>query len=125
MLENEPRIKFKIEISTEEFPETQDGFTCDFLFTFTTKYPDEAPLLDIEKVNFEDDLVREKLLDYMNQCVEENIGTEMIFTLVAGTQELLNTLFDEIKLSREELKMKKEQELEEAERKRFEGTRVS
>lgn len=32
---------------------------------------------------------------------------------VAGAQELLNTLFDEIKSSREELKLKREREIEE------------
>lgn len=95
------------------------------MFTFTSKYPDEAPLLDIEDDNFDDDLVKEKIVDAVNVLIEENMGMEMIFSLVAGAQELLNTLFDEIKLSREEVKRKKEQEIEEAERKRFEGTRVS
>ena len=125
VLETEPRKKFKISISTEEFNETQDGLTCDLVFTFPNKYPDEAPWLEIEEDNFEDDLVKEKLKDSMNQIIEENLGTEMVFTLVAGVQELLNTLFDEIKISREEAKYKKEQEIEEAERKRFEGTIVS
>lgn len=95
------------------------------MFTFTSKYPDEAPLLEIEDDNFDDDLVKEKIVDAVNVLIEENMGMEMIFSLVAGAQELLNTLFDEIKLSREEVKRKKEQEIEEAERKRFEGTRVS
>lgn len=45
VLETEPRIKFKIAISTEEYNETQDGLTCDLLFTFTMKYPDEVRLL--------------------------------------------------------------------------------
>ncbi|CRK87088.1 CLUMA_CG000838, isoform A [Clunio marinus] len=125
VIEREPRIKFKIGISTEEFVETQDGLSCELLFTFTLKYPDEAPLLDIENDNFDDEVLREKLMDNMKSVIEENIGMEMIFTLVAGAQELLNTLFDEMKTSREEAKQRKEQELEEAERKRFEGTRVT
>lgn len=74
---------------------------------------------------FEDDLLKEKLIDAMEMMIEENLGTEMTFSLVAGAQELLNTLFDGIKSEREELKRRKEQEIEEAERKRFEGTRVS
>lgn len=125
VIEIEPRIKFKIVISTEEYNETQDGLSCDLLVTFTTRYPDEAPLLEIETDNFDDNLVKEKLMDSLKQTIEENMGTEMIFTLVAGAQELLNTLFDEIKSTREALKYKKQQELDEAERKRFEGTRVS
>lgn len=125
VLETEPRIHFKIAISTEEFIETQDGLSCELLFTLPIKYPDEAPLLEIENDNFEDGLLNQKLIDSLNTMVEENLGTEMIFTLVAGAQELLNTLFDEMKISREEAKLKKEQEIEEAERKRFEGTIVS
>lgn len=38
---------------------------------------------------------------------------------------MLNTLFDGIKHAREEEKSRKEREVEEAERKRFEGTRVT
>lgn len=125
VIETEPRIKFKIAISTEEFNETQDGLSCELLFTFPILYPDEAPLLEIETDNFDDEMVKEKLMDSLKLTIEENMGMEMIFTLVAGAQELLNTLFDEIKTTRDELKLKKEQEIEEAERKRFEGTRVS
>lgn len=95
------------------------------LFTFPVRYPDESPILEIENDNFEDELVKEKLVDAVKAMIEENLGTEMIFTLVAGAQELLNQLFDDIKNEREELKLRKEREIEEAERKRFEGTRVS
>lgn len=125
VLEKEPRIIFKIAICTEDFQETQDGLCCDLVFTFPIKYPDEAPIIAIEEDNFEDEMLNEKLLDSMKASVEENMGTEMIFTLVAGAQELLNVLFDGIKNEREEKKLRKEQEAEEAERKRFEGTRVS
>lgn len=124
-METEPRIIFKIAISTEEFAETGDGLTCELTFTFPNKYPDEAPLLEIESDNFDDDLVKEKIIDNVKELIAENIGTEMIFTLVAGAQEHMNTLFDEIKLEREAAKTRKEQEIEEAERKRFEGTIVS
>jgi RWD domain len=125
VLEREPRIIFKIAVATEDFAEIQDGLTCDLVFTFPVKYPDEAPLIAVEEDNFEDDLVKEKLTDSILALIEENLGTEMIFTLVAGAQELMNLLFDDIKAEREAAKYKKEQEIEEAERKRFEGTRVS
>lgn len=125
MLEREPRIIFKIGICTEDFQETQDGLSCDLVFTFPMKYPDEAPIIAIEEDNFEDEMLNEKLLDSLKASVEENLGTEMIFTLVAGAQELLNVLFDGIKNEREQQKLRKEEEAEEAERKRFEGTRVS
>lgn len=125
MLEHEPRIIFKIAICTEDFQEAQDGLSCDLVFTFPIKYPDEAPIIVIEEDNFEDEMLNEKLQDALKAMIEENMGTEMVFTLVAGAQELLNVLFDGIKSEREEKKMRKEQEAEEAERKRFEGTRVS
>lgn len=125
VVETEPRINFKIAISTEEFNETQDGLSCELVFTLPMKYPDEPPLIEIDNDNFEDSSVNKKLLESLKGMVEENLGMEMIFTLVAGAQELLNTMFDEIKIAREEEKSRKEQEAEEAERKRFEGTIVS
>lgn len=67
----------------------------------------------------------EKLTDNINQTIEENLGMEMIFSIVGNAQELLNTLFDEIKSDRELQKELKEKEKEELERKKFEGTRVT
>jgi len=124
VLEREPRIKFTIKIQTEDYNEMQDGLICDLLFTFTTKYPDEAPLIAIEEENFEKH-IKEELLSTLNATIEENIGTEMVFTLVAGAQELLNTMFDEIKINREELKNREKEREDELERKRFEGTVVT
>lgn len=63
----------------------------------------------------------EKINVALNECVEENIGMEMIFSLVGCAQELLNTLFDQIKVDREQQKMKQEVEKEKIERKKFEG----
>lgn len=84
-----------------------------------------APLIDIEnEINFESDTT-EKVKEALSQSVEENLGMEMIFSLVGCTQELLNILFDQIKIDREEQLEKKKQEQEEIERKKFEGTRVS
>jgi len=97
IIETEPRISFKIAISTEEFNETQDGLFCELQFTLPIKYPDESPLIEIENDNFEDSSVNKKLLESLKAMVEENLGMEMIFTLVAGAQELLNTMFDEKK----------------------------
>lgn len=51
VIEKEPRIKFQIKINTEEFLETDDGLTCDLLFIFPAKYPDEAPIVEIEEDN--------------------------------------------------------------------------
>lgn len=124
-MDEEKRNKFKINVCTEGYREDEDGLCCDLVFTYTPKYPDEKPIVDIEEeVNFESD-TREKLEEALNACIEENIGTEMIFSLVGCTQDLLNTLFDQIKIDRDELKERKQRELEEIEQKKFEGTRVT
>ena len=51
VIENEPYIKFMIKISTEDFAETEDGLTTDLVFTFTAKYPDVGPKVEIENEN--------------------------------------------------------------------------
>lgn len=125
ILDEEKRNKFKINVYTEGFRESQDGLSCDLVFTYTPKYPDEKPIIEIEEeINFESD-TREKVEEALNTCIEENLGTEMIFSLVGCTQEVLNTLFDQIKIDREELRERKEREIEEIELKKFEGTRVT
>lgn len=93
---------------------------CDLVFEYTSKYPDEAPKIEIEEENFEPD-VRGKLMDALKQTIEENLGMEMIFGIVGAAQELLNSLFDQMKIDREEAKEKKAKEEEEKERKKFEG----
>lgn len=123
-----PKIKFSIKINTEEFLETDDGFTCDLHFNLTKNYPDEAPIIEIVEDNFDEDeskTVKSKINEEIQRIVEENLGTEMVFTLVAGIQEFMNNLFDGIKIAREELKIKQKEEQEELERKKFEGTRVT
>lgn len=58
VLTTDPHHKFKIKISTEEFnAETEEnGLSCNLVFTYTEKYPDTAPLVELEDtVNLEDD----------------------------------------------------------------------
>lgn len=47
---------------------------------------------------------------------EENLGMVMIFTLVTAVQEKLNEIVDAMKNRREEEKLQKEKEAEEAEK---------
>lgn len=56
--------KFKILISTEEYNRESetDGLACRLLFTYTEKYPDTEPQVEIEdETNFEDDYNQELL----------------------------------------------------------------
>lgn len=126
ILSSDPH-KFKIPIATEEYlaEEEENGLACKLVFTFTPTYPDEAPEVEIEdQINFEDN--HEKmLLEHLHKTIEENIGMEMIFSLVSSAQEFLNERWDDHKRDLEEAKAQKLREQEEAERKKFEGTRVT
>ena len=95
-----------IKISTEDFAETDDGLTTDLVFTFTTKYPDVGPKVEIENENvsepeisqrfcfnsirfqFQDSVLNQKLMDMFNSMIEENLGSEMIFSLVIKVEFL-------------------------------------
>lgn len=57
--------------------------------------------------------------------IAENLGIEMIFSLVSSAQEWLNVRWDEHKKEEENRLSKKKFAEEEAERKKFEGTRVT
>lgn len=63
--------KFSISVRTEEYdPESEsNGLACQLVFTYTEKYPDTAPLVEIEDpINFEDDF-EEKLLEHVKETV--------------------------------------------------------
>uniref|UniRef100_A0A3Q3W9D2 RWD domain-containing protein n=1 Tax=Mola mola TaxID=94237 RepID=A0A3Q3W9D2_MOLML len=94
-------------------------------FTYVEKYPDESPLWEIQsQENLEDPDV-EDILTLLQQQAEENLGMVMIFTLVTAVQEKLNEIVDAMKNRREEEKQQRERELEEAEKKAFQGTVVT
>ncbi|ENN71583.1 RWD domain-containing protein 1 [Dendroctonus ponderosae] len=118
--------KFSIPIKTEDYdPESNTGLLCDLVVTYTPKYPDEEPIVEIENAeNFEGSFESE-LLKHLDEQIKENLGTVMIFTLVSTAQEWLHSKYEADKKNKEEREARKIQELEEAERKRFEGTRVT
>ncbi|XP_076302721.1 RWD domain-containing protein 1-like [Lasioglossum baleicum] len=122
----EPFYIFVIPIKTEEYePGTGNGLSCSLEFTYTEKYPDEPLLISIEDhENFEDGS-HENLKKHLTEQMDENLGMVMVFTLVSAAQEWLNVQWDKIKLLREENAAIKLKEEEEAERKKFEGTRVT
>ncbi|KAK6636303.1 hypothetical protein RUM43_009962 [Polyplax serrata] len=117
---------FSIKVKSEEYDgDKPEGLACTIKFTFTPKYPEELPLIEILEVdnfgeNDEADLEK-KLLDDAN----ENLNMAMIFTLVSTAQEWLNNKWDEVKRNKELEAEKRLKEVEEEELKRFEGTRVT
>ncbi|XP_001604230.2 RWD domain-containing protein 1 [Nasonia vitripennis] len=126
ILEKEPFHKFDIPIKSEEYElDSGNGLACRLEFTYTPKYPDEPLIVTIEDEENFDEGDAEKLMQYLEEQIKENLGTVMVFTLVSAAQEWLNVQWDQTKLSREENAAKKLKAEEEAERKRFEGTRVT
>ncbi|KAJ8927911.1 hypothetical protein NQ314_019541 [Rhamnusium bicolor] len=126
ILSSEPQYKFLIPIKTEEYEsESENGLSCDLVITYTSKYPEEAPIIEIQNPeNFEDDY-ESNLLRYLDEQIVENLGMVMVFTIVSSAQEWLNVKWEETKKDKEERAARKLKEEEEAELKRFEGTRVT
>ena len=101
---------------TSEAGENDETVQTTLKFTYSEKYPDEAPLYEIfAQVNLEDNDVAD-ILKLLALQAEENLGVVMIFTLVTAVQEKLNAIVDQIKTRREEEKKQKEKEAEEAEK---------
>ncbi|XP_059424099.1 RWD domain-containing protein 1-like [Carassius carassius] len=94
-------------------------------FTYVEKYPDEPPLWEIFSQENLEDSDTEDILTLLKQQAEENLGMVMIFTLVTAVQEKLNEIIDQLKNRREEEKLRKETEAEEAEKRAFQGTVVT
>ncbi|KAJ1060995.1 hypothetical protein K5549_002282 [Capra hircus] len=107
--ENPPNFTITV---TSEAGENDETVQTTLKFTYSEKYPDEAPLYEIfTQLNLEDNNVAD-ILKLLALQAEENLGMVMIFTLVTAVQEKLN----EIK--------QKEKEAEEAEKQLFHGTPV-
>lgn len=118
--------KFSIPIKTDDYDsDSNTGLCCDLTITYTPKYPEEAPTVEIENSeNFEDEY-ESILLQHLEEQVKENLGMVMVFTLVSAAQEWLHDKYEGTKREKEEREARKLKELEEAEQKKFEGTRVS
>ncbi|XP_032219420.2 RWD domain-containing protein 1 [Nematostella vectensis] len=94
-------------------------------FTFVEKYPDEAPVVEVtSSEGLEDDDINQ-LTELLVQQSEENLGMVMVFTLVSCAQEKLEEIAEGIKKHRQEERIRKQKEVEEAEKRKFTGTPVS
>uniref|UniRef100_A0A452EN62 RWD domain-containing protein 1 n=1 Tax=Capra hircus TaxID=9925 RepID=A0A452EN62_CAPHI len=117
--ENPPSFTITV---TSEAGENDENVQTTLKFTYSEKYPDDAPLYEIfAQLNLEDNDVAD-ILKLLALQAEENLGMVMIFTLVTAVQEKLNEIVDQIKTRREEEKKQKEKEAEEAEKQLFHGT---
>ena len=86
--ENPPSFNITV---TSEAGENDETVQTILKFTYSEKYPDEAPLYEIfAQVNLEDNDVAD-ILKLLALQAEENLGMVMIFTLVTAVQEKLNS----------------------------------
>ncbi|XP_016378879.1 RWD domain-containing protein 1 [Sinocyclocheilus rhinocerous] len=123
VLSEEP-TSFTITV-TSDAGENEETVEVTLKFTYVEKYPDEPPLWEIFSQENLEDSDTEDILTLLKQQAEENLGMVMIFTLVTAVQEKLNETIDQIKNRREEEKLRKEREAEEAEKRAFQGTVVT
>lgn len=121
-------VRFTIDIKCE----TSDGdtnepdFSIALDFTLPPSYPNEVPAIRVRStcdVVFSTDA--DNLKKILDEESEKNLGMVMTFTLVSSALEWLNKLKDDDIVRRKEAADKAKRELEEAERKKFEGTRVT
>lgn len=129
ILETDPQHKFKISVKSEGSEPyadlTVEAAEITLHFEYTSTYPDEPPVMEVVPVeNIEDEELEGLRRELLTQC-EENLGMVMVFTLVSYSLEWLTNHMESIARSAKEELEKEKLELEEAERKKFEGTRVS
>lgn len=92
---------------------------------FPEKYPDEEPILSIEKWKNLPDSEIDRLKEHLDDLATKNLGTVMIYTLIAAAQEWLNDYEDNNK-KEASLELEKIKQIEaDLERKKFEGTQVT
>jgi len=127
VLDSDPRHVFTMPIKTEDFDEDgEDGVFFLLKFSFTPKYPEELPILEIdEEINLDDHELRAPLMDHLKEQMEENLGMVMGFTVISAATEWIGDRWDAIKAAEEE-RIKKQKDIEEeAEKRRLEGTKVT
>uniref|UniRef100_A0A0V0GBZ6 RWD domain-containing protein n=1 Tax=Triatoma dimidiata TaxID=72491 RepID=A0A0V0GBZ6_TRIDM len=125
ILTSTPYHAFAIPIKSDDYEEGLSGISCRLRFDYTSLYPEEVPIIDIEDVENLEPEDMEELKDHLLQQAQENIGMVMIFTLVSAAQEWINLKSDDVRIQKIKREEEKKLREEEEERKKFEGTRVT
>ena len=125
LIETTPTHCFQLPLHAEADPPAEDEVSCILKFTYTKTYPDAAPVMEVEESDNlnEDDI--QAIQELLKEQAEENLGMVMIFTLISAVQEKLTDIANMIATRREEEREEELRKIEEAERKKFEGTRVT
>ncbi|GFO36368.1 RWD domain-containing protein 1 [Plakobranchus ocellatus] len=126
ILQTEPFHVFTVKVVPQDADNFPDhAMSAAIQFTYTADYPDSMPLMEYADSDNMDDKQLDSLMDFMKSQAEENLGMAMIFTIISAVQERLTDMMEQAAKDEEEAAERRKQEHEEAERKRFEGTRVT
>lgn len=109
--------------NAENFPD--HAMSAVIMFTYTEDYPDSVPIMQFDSTENMDDAQQDSLMEFMKSQAEENLGMAMIFTIISAVQERLTMMMEQAAQDQETAEERKKIEEEEAEMKRFEGTRVT
>lgn len=127
VLQTKPRHVFTMPIKSEDYEEDgEDGLFTLIKMSYTQKYPDELPILELEDcVNIDEYDLRNDLLEHLTQQMEENIGMVMGFTVISAGLEWLGNKWDLLQEEEKERIKKKKDIEDEIEKRRLEGTKVT
>lgn len=125
ILATEPHHSFQLSLSSQDTRHDNENASCTVKFTYNAKYPDEAPDIEITDSENLSDKHLELLEEHMKEVANENLGMVVVFTIVSSVLEKLNEIVEMVVEERAMEKERAEKEVEEAERKKFEGTRVT
>ena len=95
-------------------------------FTLVECYPDESPLMEIDRASDEMDEKRtEMLVEHLQEVATENLGMVMVFTLVSAAQDMLLQFVDDIKKEIEDKKHAEYLEAKRLDELKYKGTPVT
>ncbi|KAK2045907.1 RWD-domain-containing protein [Colletotrichum somersetense] len=124
--------EFRIQIALDVPGEEEEPPTMFLQVRYPEAYPDEPPTLDLQSVpnaapyewfNVSED--RERLLQGIEETIQENLGMAMVFSLVSALKEAAEALIEERKQAREKEHEERAAALEREENKKFHGTPVT
>ena len=127
VLQTDPYHVFTMPIKTEDYDEEDEaGLYVLIKITYTPKYPEELPILELEDcVNIDEYDLRDELTAHLTQQMEENMGMVMGFTIFSAALEWMGNRWETIQTEAEERKKRQKEQEEEEEKRRLEGTKVT
>ncbi|KAK3204045.1 hypothetical protein GRF29_106g1466597 [Pseudopithomyces chartarum] len=129
--ESEFRIAIQLEVTNDE-EDDSEAPTIILNVRFTPNYPDEAPDLDITQppnapkhpyLDIHED--KTVLLSSLSETITDNLGMQMIFTLVTTLKDSAELLISERQGAKAALAAVEAQKAEEEENRKFQGEAVT